>query len=431
MTCGWAGGACEIVAVDGEVNHSDIMARLSPEGSEDGQSMFDDFLLLMKGGHDDAWEGDRDDAGAALEHSQNVGDEDMERGDAGTVIEHRDGTQMDGTSRLLDASGFADAMVLGETSKDAEIAALKAEIAALKAEKRRLTLESWEPLKQSLPHAKQPSVGASAPWARARNPEEMTYADGAGGACEIVAVDGEVNLSDIMARLSEDGQSMFDDLLPCSAQCGNDDAGAHMKGGQGAPLPSDEEVTMEDHDQAGSPYVVTHAGSHFSAGGRRRQQGAQGGHDVDLPRHLPQIKPAPRLRLEELGQDLHALVDNKLSHQDLMKIDLQLFFQTFSKRRFTYDNCSIPTEDMWLRIWNQCIESERKQKVHWPVPEHGPAAAQTSDAFHDGWCRRDRVEPCVRDAWDTYACENGCACVPVHAAVHCAVCARARGRACA
>jgi hypothetical protein len=81
---------------------------------------------------------------------------------------HRDGTQMDGTSRLLDASGFADAMVLGETSKDAEIAALKAEIAALKAEKRGLTLESWETLKQSLPHAKQeqPSVGASAPGAQ-------------------------------------------------------------------------------------------------------------------------------------------------------------------------------------------------------------------------------------------------------------------------
>ncbi len=164
-------------------------------------------------------------------------------------------------------------------------------------------------------------------------------------------------------------------------------------------------------------------------------------HDGDIAASLPeaedkqkinvqheQISGPQRLRLKELGQDLHALVDNKLSHQDLMKIELQSFFQMFVERRFAYDNCSIPTEDKWLRIWNQCI---MELKVHWPAPEHGPAAAQTSDAFHDGWCRRDRVEPCVRDAWDTYACENGCACVPVHAAVHCAVCARARGRACA
>jgi len=104
---------------------------------------------------------------------------------------HMDGTQMYGASRLLDASGFTDATVLGEPSKDAEIAALKAEIAALK---RGVTLEdaksvkarvasppprvanavgqesyqnhSWQMLKQSvgLPYAKQeqPSVGGSA-----------------------------------------------------------------------------------------------------------------------------------------------------------------------------------------------------------------------------------------------------------------------------
>ena len=130
-------------------------------------------------------------------------------------------------------------------------------------------------------------------------------------------------------------------------------------------------------------------------------------HDGDIAASLPeaedkqkinvqheQISGPPRLRLKELGQDLHALVDNKLSHQDLMKIELQSFFQMFVERRFAYDNCSIPTEDKWLRIWNQCI---MELKVHWPAPEHGPAAAQTSYAYHDGY------------DWDTYACANGCA----------------------
>ena len=60
-----------------------------------------------------ALEGDHDDAGAALEHSINVWDEDMERGDAGTVIEHRDGTQ-----------------ALGLTSTVAKLLALGADIAA-------------------------------------------------------------------------------------------------------------------------------------------------------------------------------------------------------------------------------------------------------------------------------------------------------------
>jgi hypothetical protein len=58
--------------------------------------------------------------------------------------------------------------------------------------------------------------------------------------------------------------------------------------------------------------------------------------------------------------------------------------------------------------------------VHWPVPEHGPAAAHTSYAFHDGY------------DWDAYACAYGCVHVcHGHAAVHCAVCARASGRPCA
>ena len=113
----------------------------------------------------------------------------------GSLLEstHMDGTQMYGASRLLDASGFTDTTVLGEPSKDEEIAALKAEIAALK---RGVTLEdekwrgegsspqrvanavgqesqqnqSWKMLKQSvgLLHAKQeqPSVGARAPGAQ-------------------------------------------------------------------------------------------------------------------------------------------------------------------------------------------------------------------------------------------------------------------------
>lgn len=93
----------------------------------------------------------------------------------GSTVEstHMDGTQMHGASRLLDASGFTEAAVLGEPSKDAEIAALKAEIAALKrgvanaVGQESQQNQSWNMLKQSvgLPDAKQeqPSVGARAP----------------------------------------------------------------------------------------------------------------------------------------------------------------------------------------------------------------------------------------------------------------------------